>query len=167
MKILTLTLVSCAALASTSYIRREPLFIWNVSASAPIGLYAVSQIDKLIVTDLVVAQPPDPLGDWLAAHGYLPRNIPLIKRVAGLPGQKICRDGLIVSIDGIAMAETREKDHAGRPLPIWRGCFVLRPGEVFLLNWEEPASLDGRYFGAFLIDRLIGHAMPLWMAEDD
>lgn len=167
MKILALTLLSCAALTSTSYFRLKPLFIWNVSASAPVGLYVVRPIGKLTVTDLVVARPPEPLGDWLARSGYLPRGVPLIKRVAGLPGQEICREGLTISVDGIAMAEAREKDHAGRLLPVWRGCFVLRPGEVFLLNWEEPASLDGRYFRAFPIERLVGHAVPLWTKEDD
>ncbi|QGM99886.1 S26 family signal peptidase [Methylocystis parvus] len=167
MKILALTLLSCVALASTSYFRHEPLFIWNVSSSAPVGLYAVRPIGKLTVTDLVVARPPKPLGDWLAARGYLARGVPLIKRVAGLPGQKICREGLSVSVDGTTMVEARERDHAGRPLPVWRGCFVLCPGEVFLLNWDVPASLDGRYFGALPINAIIGHAAPLWTKEDD
>lgn len=167
MKIIALTLLSCVALASTSYFRHEPLFIWNVSSSAPVGLYAVRPIGKLTVTNLVVARPLEPLADWLAARGYLARGVPLIKRVAGLPGQKVCREGFSVSVDGIAMAEARERDHAGRSLPVWRGCFVLRPGEVFLLNWEEPASLDGRYFRAFPIERLIGRAAPLWTDEDN
>jgi conjugative transfer signal peptidase TraF len=167
MKILSLALLSCAALASTSFLRREPSLIWNASASVPVGLYAVRPIDDLTVTDLVVVRPPEALGDWLAERGYLPKGAPLIKRVAGLPGQKICRNGLAVSIDGIEMAQARENDYAGRPLPIWRCCFVLLPGDVFLLNWDEPASLDGRYFGALPIERLIGRATPIWTREDD
>jgi conjugative transfer signal peptidase TraF len=166
MKIITLTLLSCAALASSSFLHREPLFVWNASASVPIGLYAVQPNGDLAVTNLVVARPPAPLANWLAERGYVPKGAPLIKRVAGLPGQKICREGLSVTIDGIVMAEARERDHASRPLPQWRGCFVLRPGEIFLLNWDEPASLDGRYFGAFPIEGLIGRAAPLWTEED-
>lgn len=166
MKILAITLLSCTALASTSFVRREPLFIWNASASVPIGLYAVQPIGVLAVTDLVVARPPEPLGDWLDERRYLPKDAPLIKRIAALPGQKICRDGLAVTVDGIVVAEARERDHAGRPLPVWRGCFVLLLGEVFLLNWDEPASLDGRYFGPFPMNAVIGRAMPLWTRED-
>jgi len=166
-KILALTLLSCAALASTSFMRHEPLFIWNASASVPIGLYAVRPIGDLTVTDLVVARPPAQLADWLHQRRYLPKGAPLIKRVAALPGQKICRDGLAITVDGIVMAEARERDHAGRSLPAWRGCFLLLPGEVFLLNWEEPASLDGRYFGSFPIKAIIGRAVPVWTREDD
>ncbi len=167
MKILALTLASCSALASTIFRHPEPLLIWNASASVPIGLYAVRPTGVLIVTDLVVVRPPEPLANWLDERRYLPKGAPLIKRVAGLPGQKICRDGLVVSVDGIAMALARERDHADRPLPVWRGCFTLLSGQVFLLNWDEPASLDGRYFGAFPIESVIGRAAPLWTMEGD
>lgn len=167
MKILALTLLSCAALASTFFIRHEPLFVWNASASVPIGLYAVRPLGDLTVTDLVVARPLEPLADWLHERRYLSEGAPLIKRIAALPGQKICRNGFAVTVDGIVMAKARERDHAGRPLPVWRGCFLLLPGEVFLLNWDEPASLDGRYFGAFPIKAVIGRARPLWTQEDD
>jgi conjugative transfer signal peptidase TraF len=167
MKILALTLLSCAVLASTFFMRREPLFIWNASASVPIGFYAVQPLGDLTVADLVVARPREPLADWLDERQYLPKGVPLLKRVAALPGQKICRDGLAITVDGIVMAEARERDHAGRPLPVWRGCFRLLPGEVFLLNWDEPASFDGRYFGAFPIQAIVGRAAPLWTREDD
>ena len=167
MKTLALTLLACGALASTSFLHREPLFVWNASASVPIGLYAVRPTGALIVTDLVVARPPEPLAKWLDERRYLPMGAPLIKRVAGLPGQKICRDGLDISVDEIVMAQARESDHLGRPLPVWQGCRVLLPGEIFLLNWDEPASLDGRYFGAFPIEAIVGRAAPLWTREDD
>ncbi|WP_292532924.1 S26 family signal peptidase [Methylocystis sp.] len=167
MKVFPLMLLSCGALAFTSFVHREPLVVWNASASVPVGLYAVRPIGDLTVTDLVVARPPESLADWLAERSYLPKGAPLIKRVAGLPGQKICRDGLAVSVDGIVMTQAREQDHAGRPLPVWKGCFTLLFGEVFLLNWDEPASLDGRYFGAFPINAVIGRAAPLWTKEDD
>ncbi|MBM3653138.1 MAG: S26 family signal peptidase [Alphaproteobacteria bacterium] len=167
MKILALAFLSCGALASIAFTHHEPLFVWNASASVPIGLYAVQPIADLTVTDLVVARPPEPLANWLDERRYLPRGAPLIKRVAGLPGQKICRAGLAVSVDGIVMAQARERDHAHRPLPVWRGCFTLLSGEVFLLNWDEPASLDGRYFGAFPIESIIGRAASLWTMGDD
>jgi conjugative transfer signal peptidase TraF len=163
---LSVTLLASSALISTLAMKHDPLLIWNASASAPIGLYAVQPPGKLGVTDLVVARPPESLTSWLAERGYLPKGATLIKRVAGLPGQKICRDGFALTIDGIPMAEALERDHAGRPLPQWRGCFVLHPGEIFLLNWDAPASLDGRYFGALPVSAVIGRAAPLWTVED-
>lgn len=162
----SVSLLASCALMSTLAIKRDPLLVWNASASAPIGLYAVQPLGKLVVTDLVVARPPESLASWLAERGYLPKDAPLIKRVAGLEGQKICRDGFSVTIDGIVMAEAQERDHVGRTLAQWRGCFTLRPGQIFLLNWGAPASLDGRYFGALPVSAVIGRAAPLWMMED-
>jgi conjugative transfer signal peptidase TraF len=166
-KTLALTIASTGVLVSTFLTHTEPVLVWNASASVPIGLYAVRPIGALDVTDLVVSRPPEPIASWLDERRYLPKGAPLIKRVAGLPGQKICRDDLDISVDGIVMAQARQRDHLGRPLPAWRGCFPLHPGQIFLLNWDEPASLDGRYFGAFPIEAIIGRAVPIWTREDD
>jgi len=165
MKILALTLVSSGALASTFLANVEPILVWNASASVPTGLYALRPIGALTVADLVVARPPEALACWLNKRRYLPLGAPLIKRVAGLPGQRICRDGLDVSVDGIVVAQARERDHLGRPLPAWRGCFLLHPDQIFLLNPDEPASLDGRYFGDFSVKSVIGRAVPIWTRE--
>jgi conjugative transfer signal peptidase TraF len=167
MKTLALTLLSTGALASTFFMHVEPVLVWNISTSVPIGLYSVEPVGALDVTDLVVARAQEPLAAWLDERRYLPKGAPLIKRVAGLPGQKICRDGLDVSVDGIVMVQARERDHLGRLLPVWRGCILLHPGQIFLLNWDEPASLDGRYFGAFPVEAIVGRAVPLWTQEDD
>ncbi|MGJ0511203.1 S26 family signal peptidase [Methylocystis sp.] len=63
------------------------------------------------------------------------------------------------------MAQAQERDHIGRPLPTWSGCLSVAPGQVFLLNWDEPSSLDGRYFGTIPSEKLIGRAVPLWTRE--
>jgi conjugative transfer signal peptidase TraF len=162
MRTLALAFVAVCAITSTFDGGRAPLLVWNASASAPIGLYAVRPVGALAIADLVVARPPDPLAEWLAAHGYLPKGALLIKRVAALPGQKICREDRSIIVDGSAVAEANARDHAGRDLPRWSGCFVLRSDEVFLLNWDHPASLDGRYFGAFPVEAIVGRAQPIW-----
>lgn len=162
MRTLALAFLSVCAIASTFASGREPLLVWNASASAPIGLYAVRPAGALAITDLIIARPPEPLAEWLAARGYLPKGALLIKRVAALPGQKVCRTDLTISVDGTAVAEANPRDHVGRDLPRWSGCFTLRPGDVFLLNWDHPASLDGRYFGALPVDDIVGRAQPIW-----
>ncbi|MFX6926367.1 S26 family signal peptidase, partial [Acinetobacter baumannii] len=68
-----------------------PRLIWNASGSTPIGLYAIERSPRLEVTDLVAVDAPEPLASFLAGRGYLPRGVPLLKRVAGLPGQRVCR----------------------------------------------------------------------------
>ena len=65
------------------------------------------------------------------------------------------------------MGVARERDRRGRPLPIWQGCRVIANGEVFLMNWDEPASLDGRYFGPTPFSAIVGRAEPLWTFEEE
>jgi type IV secretory pathway protease TraF len=50
------------------------------------------------------------------------------------------------------------KDHSGRPLPSWQGCRVICRSEIFLTNPNEPASLDGCYFGPLPIASMAGLA---------
>ena len=162
-------MATCSAVLSLAVVAFAPMplkLVWNASASTPIGLYAVHPAGRLSVTDLVVVRAPEPLATFLAEGGYLPREVPLMKRVAALPGQRICRDGHTVSVDGTAMAEARTHDRFGRPLPVWQSCRLIAEGEVFLLNRQVSDSLDGRYFGPLSASSVIGRAVPLWTHED-
>ena len=141
------------------------MLLWNASASVPIGLYAVRPTGTLTNGELVVAMPPEPLATYLGDGRYLPKGLPLIKHIAALRGQRVCRCGSAISIDGSRVAIARHRDHAGRPLPIWSGCRIIIRGEVFLLNAHEPASLDGRYFGPLPSSSVIGRAIPLWTTD--
>jgi conjugative transfer signal peptidase TraF len=143
------------------------LYIWNASGSVPIGLYELRPSGRLAVTQLVAVKPPEPLATFLADRRYLPRGIPLLKRVLALPGQTVCRDQLAITVDKIAMGAAREHDGSGRPLPIWQGCHVIADGEVFLMNWRSADSFDGRYFGVLPTSAIIGAAEPLWTGEEE
>jgi len=151
-----------ALVATPSVLDIPTRFIWNASASAPIGLYSVQRADTINVNDLVVVPPSEHLRSWLDERGYLAADVPLIKRIAALPGQTVCRNDQLITIDGVAIAPARDNDRRGRPLPVWSGCQTLDPESVFLLNWDVPDSLDGRYFG--LTDRaaITGRLTPLW-----
>ncbi|EJW09552.1 Type IV secretory pathway, protease TraF [Rhodovulum sp. PH10] len=161
-----MTAAAAALVVATFGPRPRPSFVWNVSASVPIGLYAVHPARDLAVTDLVVAMPPEPLATDLADRGVLPKGVSLIKRVLALPGQTVCRTGLEIVVDALAMGRALEHDRQGRPLPVWSGCRVLRTGEVFLMNWDEPLSFDGRYFGPLPVDSVVGRATPIWVSEE-
>jgi type IV secretory pathway protease TraF len=102
----------------------------------------------------------------MAERRYLPRGVPLMKRVAALPGQRVCREGSHITVDGIDMGEALSRDHSGRDLPAWQGCRRIADGEIFLMNWAAPESMDGRYFGPLASTSIIGRAIPLWTDED-
>src|SRR5262245_34816860 len=112
------TIVPASPVLPTIGPNPAPPHLWNASESGPIGLYRVQPAGKLTVTDLVVAMPPEPLATFLAEGGYLPRGVPLIKRVLALPGQTICRKGAAIIVDGIEMGMAREFVSRGRPLPV-------------------------------------------------
>ena len=90
-----LFMVGAAALAlSTIATMPAKRYIWNASGSVPVGLYRLQPTGNLSVTQLVAVQSPEPLATFLADRRYLPRGIPLLKRVLALPGQTVCRDQL-------------------------------------------------------------------------
>jgi conjugative transfer signal peptidase TraF len=160
------TLGAAVLVVSTIAAKPTALYIWNTSGSVPIGLYRLHPTGRLAVTQLVAVQPPEPLATFLADRRYLPRGIPLLKRVLALPGQTVCRDQLAVTVDKIEMGAARVHDSRGRPLPVWEGCHVIADGEVFLMNWRSADSFDGRYFGALPTSAIIGTVEPLWTGEE-
>ncbi|MBT0779201.1 S26 family signal peptidase [Paracoccus sp. pheM1] len=139
-----------------------PRLIWNASASLPIGLYRVEPPTTFALGDLVAVDPPEPLAQFVAARGYVGPGVPLLKRVAALPGTRVCRTGATITVDGLVLGAARERDRLGRPLPSWQGCQVVGTDEVFLMNREAEDSLDGRYFGPLSATSVIGRAIPLW-----
>lgn len=161
------TYFTTLAVGFSAFLHPTPKLIWNASASVPVGLYAVRPAGVLHVTELVVVRPPEPLASFLADGGYLPRGVPLLKRVLALPGQTVCRADRTITVDGIAMGEVLERDRRGRTLPIWRGCRAVPVGEVFLMNRRSEDSLDGRYFGLLPTAAIVGRAEPLWTDEED
>jgi conjugative transfer signal peptidase TraF len=139
-----------------------PRLIWNVSASVPIGLYSARSGSTASRGDLVAAHAPAAVALLMAKRGYLPSRVPMLKHVAATAGQRVCRIGRAVSIDGTSVAEARSRDRIGRPLPSWSGCRTLGAGELFLLN-PAAASFDGRYFGPIPEREIVAVLTPLWL----
>lgn len=149
------------SLALTAVSPPAPRLMWNTTASAPVGLYRLAPTKHPVSGDLVVARPPEPLATWFDEAGYLPRGVPLVKHVAAVAGQRICRAGAVLTIDGRLAARARDRDRLGRRLPVWSGCYRLGRDDLLLLN-SASDSLDGRYFGPSHRADLIGRAIPIW-----
>lgn len=152
-------------LGATAALSPHPRLIWNASASAPIGLYAVRVGAHPEAGELVAATPPEPLASLLAARRYLPSGVPLLKHVTGVPGQSVCRSNFAIRVDGAPVGSALARDRAGRDLPIWQGCRRIGAAGVFLMNTNVPDSFDGRYFGPIAASQIIGRAVPLWTKE--
>jgi type IV secretory pathway protease TraF len=108
-----------------------------------------------------VLSPKSDASQWAEARGFVGKDWPLLKAIAGLPGDKICRENEIILINGEVRAIALKHDDLQRDLPVWIGCFVLSEDEIFLLN-AHPNSLDGRYFGVTKLDDVDGIAVLLF-----
>ena len=139
--------------------------VWNITASVPTGLYLIRGKQSIHVGERVAIQPPPDLRKLLAERGYLPVGVPLLKRVAAVSGQRVCRFAHGVTITGKLVGVARSFDRRGRPLPAWSGCYRLAPGELFVMNPDAPDSFDGRYFGVLTTHDVIGRATPIWTDE--
>ena len=159
---LVLALQAGAILTLACQAHARPWLLWNATASAPVGLYAVQPEARPRVGELLVVSPGPALAGWMVERGYIGRNVPLVKRVAAVAGAQVCRVGGEVSIDGRPAAMALSRDHLERPLPGWSGCRTLEPTQIFLLN-AAPASLDGRYFGPTSAAAVVGRAVPVWL----
>lgn len=154
--------LAIAALGFTIAAPPTPRLVWNVSASAPRGLYVVSPGIPVAAGDMVVARTPDPWRSLAARRHYLPANVPLVKRVVAARGDRVCARGSEVSINGVPAVTRRVRDAKGRILPWWEGCARLGSGDAFLLMPNEGASFDGRYFGVTRARNILGKAHLLW-----
>ena len=163
---LLLTGLAFTAVAMPPLIHHRPVLIWNASASVPVGLYAVHKLTALERGVLVAVKPPAHLVAFLDDRGYLPSGTTLLKRVAALPGQRICRTDRTIAIDDVVVGMAQWRDRAGRSLPVWKDCRIIATEEVFLMNVGVDDSLDGRYFGPTLARSIIGQAAPLWTDDD-
>ena len=133
--------------------------VWNVTRSAPTGLYSIEQ-GSWHVGDRVAVKPAELLADDLDRRGVLPRGKLLIKRIVAGQGDEVCRDGADITVNGSAAAVARDVSGSGEKLPVWLGCRTLGPSDVLLLG-DTADSYDGRYFGVTSTDDILGRVSML------
>lgn len=159
------TYFSVMGVAIASFVSLPVKLLWNASASTPIGFYDLAPPHNLTVGDLVAVMPEKPLADFIIERGYIGRGVPLLKHIAAVPGQKVCRTGNAVTVDAVPFGDALNHDREGRELPVWQGCRRIADGDLFLMNPSVPDSLDGRYFGPIPAHDVIGKATPLYTDE--
>lgn len=152
----------CGYAASPPGSPHHALFVWNATASAPIGLYRVTHDHALSRRDLVLAIPSPSAAAFAARRGYLPAGVPLVKRIGAIAGDTVCARGRDIVIDGRFAAARLSVDGQSRSLPAWSGCRTLDHGEVFLLMKDVRTSFDGRYFGPTNISQIVGRLDSVW-----
>ena len=150
---------ACALLAVSTGVW-PPCVVWNASRSVPIGLYRIEPVEPGRDDLALVRLAPDFAG-LANRRGYLQGTGYVLKPVAAIVGDTVCRFGLVITVRGAVAALAKRRDGDHRPMPVWRGCHVLKPGYLFLLS-APPDSFDSRYFGPVAQAQVIGRAKALW-----
>jgi type IV secretory pathway protease TraF len=129
-------------------------FTINISPSVPLGLYRFVHTDAPLQRGDLMHVPAVSFGrSWLYTW------LPLLKPVAGIPGDEVCVQPEGVWVHGEPYGAVYQ-EHKGKPLPVFWGCHVVGAGEVFVAS-HEPKSLDGRYFGMTRGQDAL-RAVPVW-----
>lgn len=124
--------------------RANDVVLFNSSSSIPAGFYL--RTDAPIGRGaFVTVRAQDVAADYSRRRDFVDDGDRFIKRVAAVAGDTVCADGERVSVTGARTVLRRARDAAGRALPTWSGCRLLRD-EVLLLG-DTSDSFDGRYWG--------------------
>ena len=158
---LSLCAIGCVLVAVSTAEKLPIRLVWNASISVPTGFYSVSA-GPPGRGDLVLITLPDTARQLAERRGYMPPNVPVLKRVAALTGDTVCRFERVVFVNGSAVATAKLSDARGLKMPRWGGCFELKSCQVFLLG-DHPNSFDGRYFGVADLAGIHGVARTLWI----
>ena len=148
-----------AGVGLLSLLPQTPRMLWNFTESVPLGLYDIAQ-SVPAKGDFVALAPIGEVEATLVAYHILPKGRLLLKELAAVAGDTVCRVDKVVTVDGATVATAKERARDGRPLPAWSGCHVLRIGEVFVLA-RHPNSFDSRYLGPVGSSQIVGVARPL------
>lgn len=158
----------CAQSLLTNSSRDLAVVVYNPTDSVPQGWYTIERgVDarSLPVGSIVLARLPADVAAVAAYRGYLPKGVPILKRVGAVSPQFVCVRGDAVHVNGRAIATVLARDGVQRPLEAWAECRRLVAGELFLLSVTSQASFDSRYFGPLSAPMVLGSARPLWTWE--
>jgi len=121
----------------------------NTSVSLPVGIYMVSPKGNLV--EFCPDDQGLSAGRHYRARGVCPDGAaPLLKPIAGTPGDHIAVSSAGVTVSGRLLPNTAplSRDSEGRPLAHWPfGSYTIPPGSLWVASSYSPRSYDSRYFG--------------------
>ncbi|MFY7761141.1 S26 family signal peptidase [Aquidulcibacter sp.] len=141
--------------AALPELKTNPPMILNETPSMAKGVYVrLGEVADIKRGDIIAMPMNSTAQNYLVEKLVYPKDTMLIKRVAGLAGDFVCRHDSVVTINKRTLVAARS-DRQGNLLPAWNGCRTLSTSEVFLLG-DHPASFDSRYFGPVSQGELAG-----------
>lgn len=138
--------------------------VYNTTASMPIGLYYKTS-EPVVRKSIILAKPHK--SDYILQaikYGYISENEILLKRVIGIPGDKvrITQEGIYVNDDLIANTRIFVVDTNKRPL-IYKTLDKTLMNNEYIIVGDSEKSFDSRYFGIVTSDEVISTVVPLYV----
>ncbi|WP_432737336.1 conjugative transfer signal peptidase TraF [Maridesulfovibrio sp. FT414] len=158
MKSILLTAFSCHALALV-FLLHWVGFRFNWTDSMPYGIYQIvpgrPNRGDMITFSLDELNPYCSISTerhYLGLNG----NRPLLKVLAGLPGDslEITEEGILINSILLPHTKAKAADSNGRELPIFLNSTVIPTAKGLALSTYTENSFDSRYFGLVDIDRM-------------
>jgi conjugative transfer signal peptidase TraF len=133
----------------------------NLTPSEPVGIYRAVAGGAERGALVWLKQPVGPVAYIL--HRYAPANIPLIKRVAALPGDIVRVSAHGVRVNGMLWPDSAALagDAEGRSLrPYPFGTYRVRAQQFWVMS-NHPRGIDSRYFGPVQEASVISRVVPV------
>ncbi len=142
----------------------------NFTPSMPLGIYRLEPLPGGVERGMFVAVcAPTEVADLGRDRGYLARGPcpgdtePLLKVVAGVPGDEVTVSTRDVAVNGCVLSNSAPLafDRSDRPLKAWPlGRYHLGPNQLWLYA-SNPRSWDSRYWGPADTANILARAVPL------
>ena len=136
--------------------------IYNWTESLPLGFYWLERDVEPVRGELVAFPIPNDVRQIVHDRRYVPDGAYLVKPVVGLPGDRVCADGGVFTVNDEVIGRVLVEDRAGRPLPHPYVCKTVVEGEVYVAS-TNPRSFDSRTFGSVPSKAIRGRVTPLWI----
>jgi conjugative transfer signal peptidase TraF len=135
--------------------------IVNCTGSMPLGLYWLSRGRLPGLGDLVAFPIPKDVRSLVRERRYLPDGALLLKEVVAVPGDRVCTEEGLFSINHRPFGAMRSSDSVGRPLPCLMYCGPVAAGDLYVAS-HAFGSFDSRSFGPVRTLDIRGTVSPIW-----
>ncbi len=116
--------------------------------------------------DIVYLFHPPQRGDIVVFNPPTPSDKPYVKRVIGLPGDRVAVRNNQVFVNGTLIEEPYIAAPPGYTYPQGGGDFTVPTGSIFVLGDNRNNSSDSHHFGQVPLDNVIGKAIvSYWPPE--
>lgn len=136
-------------------------FIQQLTPSMPEGWYFTYPVSDYHKGDNVVFIPNEQTQDYILAREWLPKDIPLLKKIVGVPGDFLCTKAQNVYINEQWIGKVYQTDGKGNALPIFSFCGKIPKDNYFMQGVANPHSFDSRYYGLVNKSQIMSKAVKL------